>query len=120
MNLSLTSHDSPQVDVRNVALAHIINMTNPKAAGQRTLQVSGMISPQLVINIIRKHFPELKDRVMEGEPAQILPKGVHPTGWDTRKSTETLGAKEWKYIGLEESVVDTVKSLLEHEKEWQT
>jgi hypothetical protein len=70
-----------------------------------------------VINIIRKHFPELKDRIIKGNPNQILPRGVHPTGWDTRQSFEIFGPT-WKYRGLEESVVDTVKGLLELEEKW--
>ncbi|MCJ1390226.1 hypothetical protein MMC18_003084 [Xylographa bjoerkii] len=106
------------VDVRNVALAHILALTTPAASGQRILLISGLIAPQLVINTIRKHFPQLHGRVVEGEPAQILPKGNEPTGWDTSHSTEILGGKGWKYIGLEESVVDTVRSLLALEAGW--
>ena len=107
-----------KVDVRNVALAHILALTTPAASGQRILLISGLISPQLVINTIRKHFPQLHSRVMEGEPAQLLPRGNEPTGWDTSRSTEILGGKGWKYIGLEESVVDTVRSLLALEAGW--
>ena len=80
--------------------------------------MSGLITPQFVINTIRKHFPQLHGRVMEGEPAQILPRGNEPTGWDTSRSTEILGGKDWTYIGLEESVVDTVRSLLALEAGW--
>ncbi|MCJ1420039.1 hypothetical protein MMC32_006395 [Xylographa parallela] len=114
----LTCFLCAKVDVRNVALAHIRALTTPAASGQRILLVSGLISPQLVINTIRKHFPQLHSRVMEGEPAQILPRGNEPTGWDTSFSTEILGGKDWKYIGLEESVVDTVRSLLALEAGW--
>ncbi|MCJ1439041.1 hypothetical protein MMC27_008431 [Xylographa pallens] len=106
------------VDVRDVALAHILALTTPAASGQRILLVAGLISPQLVINTIQKHFPQLHSRVMEGEPAQILPRGNAPTGWDTSLSTEILGGKDWKSIGLEESVVDTVRSLLALEAGW--
>jgi hypothetical protein len=105
--------------VRDVALAHVIALTKPQASGQRILLVSGLISPQLVVNIIRKHFPELHNRVVKGEPTRILPKGVNPTGWDTSKSTQILGGKEWKYTPLEKSVVDTIKSLLQLEKSWK-
>jgi hypothetical protein len=94
-------------------------MTNEKASGQRILLISGLITPQLVINIIRKRFPELRDRVMEGEPSRILPKGVDPTGWDASRSTEILGGKDWSYIGLEQSVVDTVSNLLALESKWK-
>lgn len=79
-----------------------------------------MFTPQLVANIIHQHFPELRERVPEGEPERILPKGVNPTGWDTTKSTQILGGENWKYTPLEVSLVDTVKDLLAHEKGWQT
>jgi hypothetical protein len=55
---------------------------------------------------------------MEGNPSQILPENVKPTGWNNQKSRDVFG-KEWKYIDLENSVVDTVKDLLRLEKEWQ-
>lgn len=105
------------VDVRDVARAHVLALTNPKSSNQRHLLASSLVSPQLIINIIRENFPELKDRIIEGNPDQLLPKGVQPTGWDTRKSFEIFGP-EWKYRTLEESVVDTVKCLLELEAKW--
>ncbi len=109
-----------QVDVRDVALAHMIALTSPAASGQRILLVAGLITPQLVVNAIRQHFPELRERVLEGDPERILPKGIDPTGWDSTKSTQILGGDDWKYTPLEVSVVDTVKDLLAREKEWQT
>lgn len=60
----------------------------------------------------------MKQRVIEGNPSQILPDNVDPTGWNTKKSHEIFG-KEWAYIDLETSVVDTVTDLLRLEKEWQ-
>jgi hypothetical protein len=79
--------------------------------------VSGLITPQLVINIIRKRFPGLRGRIMEGHPEQVFPEGVEPTGWDTSKSQAIFG-EEWHYTDLETSVVDTVECLLELEKGW--
>jgi hypothetical protein len=105
------------VDVRDAALAHILSLETPKAANQRNLLVSELITPQLVVNIIRKHFPQLNHKIMEGNPSQILPKGVDPTGWDTSKSLEIFG-DGWGYRGLEESLVNTVKCILDLEKQW--
>ncbi|RFU26820.1 hypothetical protein B7463_g9526, partial [Scytalidium lignicola] len=105
------------VDVRDVARSHVDALTNPDAGGRRILLISSLISPQLVVNIIRKNFPALRGKVPEGNPSQILPPGVHPTGWDMRVSLDVLskGAKErgWKYTDLETSVSDTVKSMIE-------
>ncbi|KAJ5150846.1 NAD dependent epimerase/dehydratase [Penicillium canariense] len=106
------------VDVRDVARSHVDALENPSAANQRILLIAGLISPQLVVNIIRKNFPDLANRVPKGDPSQILPPGVHPTGWDMRMSLGILadGTKEgkWEYIGLETSVVDTVDSMIKH------
>lgn len=106
------------VDVRDVALAHILALTSPAASNKRIVLVSGLITPQLVINTIQENFPELTSRVMEGEPSQILPKGVHPTGWNTTRSFEILGP-DWSYIGLEKSLLDTIHSILVLEKQWR-
>lgn len=107
-----------QVDVRDVAQSHVDALENPAAANQRILLISGLITPQLVVNIIRKNFPALRDRVPEGDPSQILPPGVHPTGWDMRHSLAILdnGTKDgkWEYIGLEASVTDTVESMIKN------
>lgn len=106
-----------QVDVRDVALAHILALTSPAASNKRIILVSGLITPQLVINTIRENFPELTSRVMEGEPSQIFPKGVHPTGWNTTRSFEVFGP-DWGYVGLEKSLIDTIHSILVLEKQW--
>ncbi|CAG8080115.1 unnamed protein product [Penicillium salamii] len=106
------------VDVRDVARSHVDALTNKAASNQRILLIAGLISPQLVVNAIRKHFPDLRMRVPEGIPSQILPPGVHPTGWDMRLSVDILakGAEEgkWEYRDLEDSVVGAVQTMLEH------
>ncbi|KAL7939331.1 NAD dependent epimerase/dehydratase [Trichoderma chlorosporum] len=105
------------VDVRDVARAHVEALMNPAAGGKRIVLVSELFTPQLVANVIRKNFPNLRDRVSEGNPSQILPPGVHPTGWSLERSLYILeqGATEgkWDYIGLEKSIIYTVKSMLE-------
>jgi hypothetical protein len=111
----LTLH--PQVDVRDVARAHVLALSKPTASNKRIILVSNLIAPQLVINIIYEHFPELRSRLLKGEPDQILPKGVAPTGWDTSRSFEIFGPG-WSYIDLKKSVIDTVHSILELEKNW--
>jgi nucleoside-diphosphate-sugar epimerase len=107
-----------QVDVRDVARAHILALTAAAAANKRIILVGGLLTPQLVVNAIRANFPELRDRVVEGVPAKILPEGVEPTGWDTRRSFEVFG-EGWGYRELEETVVDTVRDLLAREAGWK-
>ena len=93
-------------------------MTALGASNKRILLVSGLITPQLVANTVRKHFPELRDRVAEGSPAKIYPNGAIPTGWDVSRSHKVFG-REWRYRSLEESVVDTVRDILHHEDDWR-
>ncbi|KAJ5178248.1 NAD dependent epimerase/dehydratase [Penicillium coprophilum] len=105
------------VDVRDVAQSHVDALTNPAAANQRILLIADLITPQLVVNNIRENFPQLKDRVPEGNPSQILPPGIHPTGWDMRVSLDILakGSKtgKWNYRDLKTSIVDTVQCMLD-------
>lgn len=105
------------MDVRDVARAHVLATTTPNASNKRILLVSELITPQLVVNTIRDRFPNLRDRVAEGDPSQILPKGVNPTGWNVSRSYDVFG-KDWTYKTLEESVTDTVEDLLRYENRW--
>ena len=92
-------------------------MTSADASNKRILLVSGTITPQLVANAIRKHFPDFKDRVAEGNPSQTFPRGVNPRAWDVSRSHEVFG-KEWTYRTLDESLVDTVNDIVHHEQPW--
>ena len=106
-----------QVDVRDVARAHILAMTAPKASNRRIILVSELLTPQLVVNIIHKHFPDFGDKVGKGDPSRILPQGVNPNGWNVSRSLDIFG-EGWRYTALEESVRDTVESLLRYEDGW--
>jgi hypothetical protein len=92
-------------------------MTTSAASNKRILLVSGLITPQIIINIIQQKFPELHGRVIEGVPEKLIPDGVEPTDWDVRRSFEVFG-ETWRYIELEKTIVDTVRDLLDHEKRW--
>ncbi|ESZ92585.1 hypothetical protein SBOR_7002 [Sclerotinia borealis F-4128] len=112
------------VDVRDVALLHIIALTSPLMAHKRNIISSGPLSPQLVVNAIRKNFPELEGRLPEGgDEKQVFPKGLHPTPLDHHRSLEIFRQAKgpaWKYKTLDESIVETVKSLLELEQKWSS
>jgi hypothetical protein len=92
-------------------------MTTLAASNKRIILISDLITPQTVINIIQENFPELHGRVMKGIPEKLMPDGVEPTDWDNRRSIEVFG-KAWKYTDLEETIIDTVRNLLDHEKSW--
>lgn len=98
------------VDVRDVALAHVRALTVPEAAGKRFYVVGGYFSNTRIAEIVRRRFPMLKD-VLPDEAEDDFP----TTHWrvDTSRSREVLGVE---YKGLEESVVDTVESILALER----
>ncbi|PGH17300.1 hypothetical protein AJ79_01184 [Helicocarpus griseus UAMH5409] len=101
------------VDVRDVALAHVLAAEKQaEAAGQRFFITAGKFSNRQVAEIIVEEFPELKEKVPTTEEA-LKPGDFPPEGWfgyNNEKSKEVLGLA---YRGLRESVVDTVKSLLD-------
>ena len=107
------------VDVRDVALAHIIALDHPAAGGERILLCSpDVMTPQTVVNSINKHFPQLGHRVASGNPDQIYPSGVNDIGIDGSKATKVLGHK-FEYTPLETSVQDVVAQILEAEARWK-
>ncbi|TKA66577.1 hypothetical protein B0A49_04407 [Cryomyces minteri] len=106
------------IDVRDVALAHVLSMTAPAASNQRiALCSTDPLTPQRVVNILNKNFPELEDRIATGNPEDDYPVGVHPTLWNTQKAHDVFGAG-WRFRNVEESVVDLTKQLLEQEKKF--
>ncbi|KAF2095733.1 NAD(P)-binding protein [Rhizodiscina lignyota] len=97
-------------DVRDLAKAHLLAYTTEAAANQRYLITNASYTYQMLCDIIRKNFPELKDKTPEGDAGAPFPNVYH---LDNSKSIEELGMT---YRTMEESVVDMVKSLLALEK----
>jgi nucleoside-diphosphate-sugar epimerase len=95
------------VDVRDVALAHVRAIEVPEAGGQRFFSVAGQFTNKKLAEIIRESHPELESKL----PSKDVPNDMLADfyGYDNTKSIEVLGLK---YRTLEESVNDTVKSLL--------
>jgi nucleoside-diphosphate-sugar epimerase len=97
------------VDVRDLALAHVLAIEKLEAAGQRFLLSPGQYSNKDIVECIRETFPELRDGLPTGD---ALKSGdFPPTGWygyDNTKSKEVLGIS---YRPLKECIVDTVNSL---------
>ena len=93
------------VDVRDLALAHVRAIERDAAAGQRFFVTAGFFRNSDVADIVKRRFPELKEKLPESYEA--VPKEF-PFGIDNSRSKEVLGLE---YRGLEETVVDLVKSL---------
>ncbi|KAK4121483.1 NAD(P)-binding protein [Parathielavia appendiculata] len=101
------------VDVRDVALAHVLALTKQDAGGMRFYVVSGFFSNPRLAEIIRRRFPELAGRLPpEEEVEDDFPKDHW--WFDNARSRNVLGLE---YRRLEHSVVDTVESILRFESE---
>lgn len=99
------------VDVRDVALAHVRAVMRPAAGGQRFYIVGGYFSNKRLAEIIRQSHPELAGRLPSEGAGDDFPSDVY--GFDNSRSREVLGLE---YRTLENSVQDTVESILE----WQS
>ncbi|KAI6803714.1 NAD(P)-binding protein [Hortaea werneckii] len=96
------------VDVRDLALCHVLAMEKDGAANKRFFITTGYFSNKEIAEIIGKNFPQYK----EGLPSASTPGGGYPEEGvykvDNSNVVNTLGVK---FRPLEESIVDTVKSL---------
>ncbi|KIO32650.1 hypothetical protein M407DRAFT_18410 [Tulasnella calospora MUT 4182] len=95
------------VDVRDVALAHTLALSNPEAAGERFIINSGSYTYQDILDLIHEH----------GDHPDV-PKGFPGAGKDVprpsylnTKAEKTFGIK---FRPLQEIAVDTLTSLREN------
>jgi nucleoside-diphosphate-sugar epimerase len=101
------------VDVRDVAKAHVEAMERPEAGGNRYFVTTGLFSNRDIVPIVRKNFPQLADKL----PDDSVQGGDYPGGkieniykYNNSKATKELGI-DW--IPIEQSVTDTIQSLLQ-------
>lgn len=95
-------------DVRDVATAHVRALKTPEASGQRFLVSKGNYSNKMILDIIRKDYPQLAEKLpLEGTVEDDTPPNVYRS--DNRKSKDILGLT---CRSLEECVKDTVDSML--------
>ena len=97
-------------DVRNVAEAHFKSSIEGK--NERYLVCNGTFTNQTIVDSIRDRYPDLKDRLAEGN------RGEKPDGkvftLDASKAEKELGLR---YISFEDCVKDTVDRFLAIEKD---
>lgn len=103
-----------QVDVREVALAHVLAIEKESAVGQRWFVVQGYLSNNVGLQIINKNFPNLN--VAKAPEGYSLAQDA--LGWAKYDNSQTNEQSGLKYHSLEETIVDTAKSILELEKTW--
>ena len=101
------------VDVRDVALVHVLAAESPSAGGQRFFTTAGYFCNKDIADIVAENFPELREKLPKGERLMSgdYELGVKERpGFDNARVKRLLGVE---FMGLKESVIDTVKSLRE-------
>ena len=99
------------IDVRDVALVHVLAMETNEVAGQRVFATAGYYTNRDIVEAVRKHFPEYAQML----PGPDVPGGDYPEGGrdavfkiDNGRVKKLLGKD---FISFEQSVVDLVNSL---------
>ncbi|KAE9410580.1 NAD(P)-binding protein [Gymnopus androsaceus JB14] len=103
-------------DVVSTAKVHIKALQSESVVGKRILFSKGKATIYQMLNIIVKARPELKDRlplIPEADPME----GKTISRFDSTLAMDTLGVKG---LNLEETVLQTVDSLLELERKLAT
>lgn len=94
---------SPYVDVRDVALAHVLPLENPKLAGKRLITLPGIYTKQQVLDVVNSDFPEARGKIAVGKPGTGVYKSKPVPFFDTTASANLL---QIKYRPFEETVKD--------------
>ncbi|KAG7660874.1 uncharacterized protein J8A68_005549 [[Candida] subhashii] len=95
------------IDVRDVARAHLFAFERAEAIGKRLVLDEGKFSNEAIAKLINENFPESK--VPKGDlnkEPELYKKFVFNV--DNHKTRELLG---YEFIGLEQSVVDSVQQI---------
>lgn len=106
-------HDAPislAVDVRDLAVYHVLPLTNPTLEQKRLLTIAGKFSGQRVLNVINENFTELKGKVLLGDPDNVLQlEGLKAPEYNNK---ETLALGHLGLISVDRSIADTVAQIL--------
>lgn len=98
------------VDVRDVALAHVLAMEREEAAGKRFLVAAGNYSNVELAKTVYENFPDLREKLPEEKNFGGAPFAApHLFGLDTSRVENILGIK---YIPYEQTIIDSVKSFI--------
>lgn len=107
------SEETYIVDVRDIAaLVEAVILKPQETDGQRYIAHSGVSTAQSIADVLRKAFPEARERIAEGKPGegyradhQVTPEKKPEV--DSSRGRKLLG-RDW--ISFEDSVVDTAKA----------
>jgi nucleoside-diphosphate-sugar epimerase len=108
-------------DVRDVARLHVLALSAPSASqvGRKRIIYASLYGFNYAAarDLIKERRPELKERLLTVEPQNP---GLDHIPYDFGRVEEVLGIKKEELKTFEETVIDTVDSLLELEKKWET
>ncbi|VVT47323.1 uncharacterized protein SAPINGB_P001654 [Magnusiomyces paraingens] len=97
----------PSIDVRDVALAHVLALENDDLAGRRLLVSNEDFSTQSVLDIVNKNVPYFKGKIAIGQPGTGLKNLNKFSKLDNHVTNDLL---KIKYRPFEETITDTFKS----------
>ncbi|KAK6460306.1 dihydroflavonol-4-reductase [Scheffersomyces coipomensis] len=100
------------VDVRDIAKAHILGFEKEETAGKRLVVSANRFLFQEFVDIIRKNFKDLADKLPVGNPIPATYYD-HYNKYDDTESKKALG---FEYIPFEKTVVDHISQILDYEK----
>ncbi|ABN66969.1 protein induced by osmotic stress [Scheffersomyces stipitis CBS 6054] len=95
------------IDVRDVAKAHLAAFEKDEAKGERLLLSNTRFNGQTLLDVVRKNFPQLADKLPVGKPHSDDFSAFKE--WNDKKTKKILG---FEYFDFETSVVDSIKQVL--------
>ncbi|KAG6836163.1 hypothetical protein H0H93_010711, partial [Arthromyces matolae] len=109
------------VDTRDVARAHVLALKSKSASivGRKRIVIMSPheLDIEATLEYVGKQRPELKERLSK-ESSPGYPSGI-PKLVNFGRIEEVLGFKKEEFRTVEETVLDTVDTLLELEKKWE-
>ncbi|AOA63292.1 Aldehyde reductase [Komagataella phaffii CBS 7435] len=105
---------SISVDVRDVALYHVLPLLDADLASKRLFVVQSKFSAQRILNIINENFPDLKGKIAVGKPEETA--RLEALKAPEYNNSVTVGLTGVDPIPLEKTIVDSVKQILRANK----
>lgn len=102
------------IDVRDVAdlvlkrVEKDLQGHTPGARERYLLVGQQLVSPQRMVDVLRKRFPERRDKIQEGHPGEKYPDMTWT--FDATKARDLLG-RDW--IGFQKSVEESAQAFLD-------
>ncbi|KAG7192130.1 methylglyoxal reductase (NADPH-dependent) gre2 [Scheffersomyces spartinae] len=98
------------VDVRDVALAHLVAFEKPEAKNSRLLLNSQRFNSQSILDVLNKSFPQIRGKIPVGIPGSAPEALAKMCKIENERTRALIGQP---LIELEQSVVDSVQQILD-------